>query len=583
MGDKMSKVLHFLNPYRIAVGIALFLMLTELAVELWQPLLMAKIIDEGIMEKDISVILTWGGFMVFLSIVAFASGILNSFYAAHVSQSFGFDVRQRLFEKVQSFSYANFNKIPSSSLITRLTNDVTQIQNTVFMSLRIMMRAPLLIIGGLVMSFVVHPKLALFLAVVVPILFVFLIWFMNKGRRMFKIVQEKLDGVNSVMQENLAGMKLIRSFLRRNFEGRRFEDANVELMKHTSSVLRVMEVTMPVLLLLMNISILGVLWFGSIEVNTGGAQVGEVVAIVNYSMRITSALSVFTFIIMAFSRARASAERITDVFETAVVMKDDGKNTEKELTIGEVEFQNVSFQYPETSSYVLKDISFKAEAGETIAIMGATGAGKTSLFQLIPRLYDVTEGAVLVEHLDVREWKQDSLRNAIGLVPQDSILFTGSIAENIRWGMETANIDEIKQAANDAQIADTISKLPEEYETKIGQRGVNLSGGQKQRISIARALVRKPSILLLDDSTSALDLRTEAKLLEALKNYSCTTLIITQKISTAMSANQILLLEDGRLIAKGTHSELIENSGLYRKIYESQNGKGLQEHVETTH
>jgi ATP-binding cassette, subfamily B, multidrug efflux pump len=583
MGDKMSKVLHFLNPYRIAVGIALFFMLTELAVELWQPLLMAKIIDEGIMEKDISVILTWGGFMVFLSIVAFASGILNSFYAAHVSQSFGFDVRQRLFEKVQSFSYANFNKIPSSSLITRLTNDVTQIQNTVFMSLRIMMRAPLLIIGGLVMSFVVHPKLALFLAVVVPILFVFLIWFMNKGRRMFKIVQEKLDGVNSVMQENLAGMKLIRSFLRRNFEGRRFEDANVELMKHTSSVLRVMEVTMPVLLLLMNISILGVLWFGSIEVNTGGAQVGEVVAIVNYSMRITSALSVFTFIIMAFSRARASAERITDVFETAVVMKDDGKNTEKELTIGEVEFQNVSFQYPETSSYVLKDISFKAEAGETIAIMGATGAGKTSLFQLIPRLYDVTEGAVLVEHLDVREWKQDSLRNAIGLVPQDSILFTGSIAENIRWGMETANIDEIKQAANDAQIADTISKLPEEYETKIGQRGVNLSGGQKQRISIARALVRKPSILLLDDSTSALDLRTEAKLLEALKNYSCTTLIITQKISTAMSANQILLLEDGRLIAKGTHSELIENSGLYRKIYESQNGKGLQEHVETTH
>ncbi|WP_108670450.1 ABC transporter ATP-binding protein [Peribacillus acanthi] len=579
----MSKVLHFLNPYRIAVGIALFFMLTELAVELWQPLLMAKIIDEGILKNDMSVILTWGGFMVLLSIVAFASGILNSFYAAHVSQSFGYDVRQKLFEKVQSFSYANFNKIPSSSLITRLTNDVTQIQNTVFMSLRIMMRAPLLIIGGLIMSFVVHPKLAMLLAVVVPFLFFFLIWFMNKGRRMFKIVQEKLDGVNSVMQENLAGMKLIRSFLRRNYEGRRFEAANVELMKHTSSVLRVMEVTMPVLLLLMNISILGVLWFGSMEVNTGGAQVGEVVAIVNYSMRITSALSVFTFIIMAFSRARASAERITDVLETEVVMKDEGAGEEKEVIEGVVEFQNVSFQYPETSSYVLKDISFKAEAGETFAIMGATGAGKTSLFQLIPRLYDVSEGTVLIDNIDVREWKQESLRKAIGLVSQDSILFTGTIAENIRWGKDEANIDEIKKAATDAQLADTISKLPDDYETKIGQRGVNLSGGQKQRVSIARALVRKPNILLLDDSTSALDLRTEARLLDALKNYSCTTLIITQKISTAMTADQILLLEEGRLIEKGTHLELMANSKLYRKIYESQNGKGLPEHVKTTY
>ncbi|WP_163100785.1 ABC transporter ATP-binding protein [Peribacillus alkalitolerans] len=579
----MSKVLHFLNPYKIAVGIALFFMLTELAVELWQPLLMAKIIDEGILKNDMSVILAWGGFMVLLSLVAFVSGILNSFYAAHVSQSFGFDVRQHLFEKVQSFSYANFNKIPSSSLITRLTNDVTQIQNTVFMSLRIMMRAPLLIIGGLVMSFVVHPKLALLLAVVVPILFFFLIWFMNKGRRMFKVVQEKLDGVNSVMQENLAGMKLIRSFLRRNFEGDRFEDANLELMKHTASVLRVMEVTMPVLLLLMNFSILGVLWFGSIEVNTGGAEVGEVVAIVNYSMRITSALSVFTFIIMAFSRARASAERITDVLDTEVVMKDNGEGTEKESILGTVEFQNVSFQYPDTSTYVLNDISFKAGAGETIAILGATGAGKTSLFQLIPRLYDVSEGTILIDQLDVRAWKQDSLRNAIGFVPQDSILFTGTVAENIRWGKDDANMDEIMQAAEDAQIADTIGKLPNEYETKIGQRGVNLSGGQKQRISIARALVRKPRLLLLDDSTSALDLRTEAKLLHALKNYSCTTLIITQKVSTAKSADQILLLEDGRLIEKGTHTELLDNSSLYRKIFESQNGKGLENHVKTTY
>ncbi|WP_153126416.1 ABC transporter ATP-binding protein [Peribacillus tepidiphilus] len=576
----MKRVFLFLQPYKLAITIALFFMLTELVVELWQPLLMAKIIDEGIMKKDMETVLLWGSFMVGLSFIAFLSGILNSFYAAHVSQSYGYDVRSFLFEKVQAFSFADFNKFSSASLITRMTNDVTQLQNTLFMSLRIMMRAPLLIIGGLVMAFVVHVKLALILAVVVPLLFFFLVYLMNKGGELFRKVQEKLDILNSVMQENLAGMKLIRAFLRRKHETNRFSDANEKLMKQTTYVLRLMEVTMPILLLLMNVSILGVLWFGSIELNAGGAQVGEIVAIVNYATRITSALSVFTFIIMAFSRAKASAGRITEVLDTEVNLVDRVNALHEGPQSGNIAFQNVSFRYPGTQEYVLKDIHFTIKPGEVVAILGGTGSGKTSLFQLIPRLYDVTEGAIMVDGKDVREYSQEALREAIGFVPQEAFLFTGTVKENILWGKETATMDELMEAAQDAQIHETIMKLPLTYETKIGQRGVNLSGGQKQRMAIARALVRKPKILVLDDSTSALDLKTEAKLLMALKKYTCTTLIITQKISTAMQADKILLLQEGEISAQGNHETLLKESPLYLRIWESQNGKG-ESYVET--
>lgn len=576
----MKRVFLFLQPYKLAITIALFFMLTELVVELWQPLLMAKIIDEGIMKKDMETVLLWGSFMVGLSFIAFLSGILNSFYAAHVSQSYGYDVRSFLFEKVQAFSFADFNKFSSASLITRMTNDVTQLQNTLFMSLRIMMRAPLLIIGGLVMAFVVHVKLALILAVVVPLLFFFLVYLMNKGGELFRKVQEKLDILNSVMQENLAGMKLIRAFLRRKHETNRFSDANEKLMKQTTYVLRLMEVTMPILLLLMNVSILGVLWFGSIELNAGGAQVGEIVAIVNYATRITSALSVFTFIIMAFSRAKASAGRITEVLDTEVNLVDRVDALHEGPQSGNIAFQNVSFRYPGTQEYVLKDIHFTIKPGEVVAILGGTGSGKTSLFQLIPRLYDVTEGAIMVDGKDVREYSQEALREAIGFVPQEAFLFTGTVKENILWGKETATMDELMEAAQDAQIHETIMKLPLTYETKIGQRGVNLSGGQKQRMAIARALVRKPKILVLDDSTSALDLKTEAKLLMALKKYTCTTLIITQKISTAMQVDKILLLQEGEISAQGNHETLLKESPLYLRIWESQNGKG-ESYVET--
>lgn len=569
----MKKIAEFLKPYQLAAAVAIVLMLTELAAELLQPLIMAKIIDDGILVQDLHVITVWGTILIAISMLAFASGIINSFYAAHVSQSFGFDVRTSLFKKIQSFSYANFNLFPTSSLITRMTNDITQLQNTIFMGLRIMMRAPLLIVGSLVMAFVVNFQLALILSVVIPFLFFFLVWVMRKGGALFQSVQKKLDGVNSVMRENLTGIRVIKAFIRRSYEVKRFTKANDELKEKTTKALRLMEVTMPILLLIMNGAIIAVLWFGSIQVNTGEVQVGEVVAVVNYAMRVTSVFSMLSFIIMAFSRARASSKRIAEVLETDADLVDKlATDQNQTVTNGKIQFKQVAFKYPETDKHVLENINFTIHSRQTVALLGATGSGKTSLFQLIPRLYETSSGEVLIDGQNVKEMKLEDLRRKIGYVPQDALLFSGSVRDNIAWGKEDATMDEIILAAKNAQIHDTIEKLPHQYETKLGQKGINLSGGQKQRLTIARALVRKPKILLLDDSTSALDMKTEAKLLEAIKQYDCTTFIITQKINTAMEADHIFLLMEGDLIAEGSHEELLKTSGLYRSIYESQTG-----------
>ncbi|PLS15959.1 ABC transporter ATP-binding protein [Bacillus sp. M6-12] len=570
----MIKVLSFLKPYRFHVAVALSLMLVELAVELCQPMLIAKIIDQGILRRDLDLVLKWGMALIGMSLFAFASGIVNSFFASHVSQSFGFDIRKSLFEKVQSFSFSNLSIFPNSSLITRMTNDVNQMQNTVFMSLRIMMRAPLLIIGGMIMAFFVHIKLALILAAVVPVLLAFLIFTMTKAGRLFKVLQSKLDSVNEVLRENLAGMRLIKAFLRRSHERKRFATANRDLMEETVSALRLIELALPVLLLIMNAGIMAVLWFGSAELTAGTASAGEIVAIVNYATKMTSAFSVFTFIIMAFSRARASAQRIADVLNTEADMLDTPGSIaiEDQATL---RFENVSFSYPGANAEVLHNISFNASQGQMVAIMGATGSGKTSLFQLIPRLYDNTGGSIEVDGVDIRNISLEALRGAIGYVPQESLLFTGTVRGNISWGKENASMDEIMSAAKIAQIHETIEKLPAKYDTLIGQKGVNLSGGQKQRIAIARALVRKPKLLLLDDSTSALDVNTEERLLRGISGLRCTTLIITQKISTAKKADKIILIEDGTVLAKGNHEELLKESGLYQRIHESQAGKGI--------
>ncbi|MBM7692830.1 ATP-binding cassette subfamily B protein [Peribacillus deserti] len=577
----MRIMFKFLKSYRASASVALVFMLVELFVELWQPLIIAKIIDEGIMNSDIPFIFKWGAVMLGISLFAFFGGIINSFFAAHVSQSFAFDIRNSLYEKIQSFTYANFTRFPTSSLITRMTNDVTQLQNTVFMGLRIMMRAPLLILGSTIMAFTVNAKLALILTAVIPFLTLFLAWIMKKGGSLFQSVQVKLDGVNSVMRENLTGIRLIKAFLRRNYEGKRFSRANLTLKDETVYALRVMETVNPFLLFFMNICVLVILWLGSELVPTNGAEIGEVVAIVNYAARITSAFSPLSFIIAAFSRARASAGRMAEVFETANEMEDaEGSIHSNREICGDVEFMGVYFEYPDTDRPILQDLSFRVKAGETIAILGATGSGKSTLFQLIPRLYGTTDGNILIDGHDIRSYKQESLRKQIGFVPQEALLFTGTVKENIAWGKQDASLEEIIKAAKAAQIHQTIMKLPKQYEAVLGQKGVNLSGGQKQRLSIARALVRNPKILMLDDSTSALDLKTEAILLKSLKEYKCTTLVITQKISTAAEADSILLLEDGRLLTEGSHDSLLKNSQLYRQIFESQFGEEELEHAQ---
>lgn len=574
----MKNVWSSIHPYKLAAGCALFFMLVELIVELLQPLLMAKIINEGVMEQNLEVVMLWGGIMLLFSIIALAAGFFNTFYASHVSQSFAYDIRKSVFRKVQELSYLQFSLFPAGSLITRMTNDIQQLQNTMFMLLRIMARAPLLIIGGVMMSFFVHPKLALLLAVVVPLLFVFLVILMNKGGKLFAAVQDKLDSVNNVMGENLAGMKLIRAFLRRNYEVKRFEEANEDLQERTVKALRFMEITMPVLLLLMNITVVFLLWFGSREMLVGSANVGEVVAIVNYATRITSALSVFSFIIMVFSRAKASAHRVNEVLHTKGDMMDEETEVEPRVK-GSIVFDNVSFKYPGQDRWALKNLSFTIEAGKTLAILGATGSGKTTLINLIPRLIDTVSGNVKIDGMNVKDWKQKLLRGKIGIVPQESLLFTGTIKENLLWGNREASDEEVAEACRHAQIQSSILALPDKLDTMIGQKGVNLSGGQRQRLAIARALIRKPKILLFDDSTSALDSKTEKQLLHDLSSYDSTKIFITQKISTAVNADKIILLQHGEKVAEGTHAELSKQSALYQAILKSQMEEGSERHA----
>ncbi|WP_100403631.1 ABC transporter ATP-binding protein [Bacillus sp. FJAT-42315] len=576
----MRSVFSYLKPYKYLMGLAWLLMLVELAVELTHPLFMAKIIDEGIVKGDLTAVYKWGAVMIATTLLAFISGIINSFVAAHVGQNFGFDLRGKMIEKVQSFSFASYNRFASSSLITRMTTDVTLLQNSVFMSLRIMLRAPLMILFGTVLALLVHVKLTLILLVTVPVMVAFLLRRMKQSSTLFRSVQQRLDQVNNVMQENLAGIRLIKAFLRWRHESMRFKEASEQLMEQTIRVVRMVETTMPVLLFVMNGSLLFILWFGFAEFQAGTATAGEIVAVINYATRIIASLSIFTFIIMIFSRGKASAERIGELLEEPEEQADQRlKGTPFQATGGKIEFDHVSFSFPGSEEPVLKDLSFTVQPGKTTAILGATGSGKSTLFYLIPKLYESDHGTIRIDDQDIQEVQSASLREQIGFVPQEAHLFTGTIRENIAWGKEDATIDEMIDAAKKAQIYETIADLPNGFDTVIGQKGVNLSGGQKQRLSVARALIRKPLILLLDDSTSALDLKTEANMLAALKQETCTTLIITQKISTAQQANQIILLEDGRVLAIGTHEELMKMNGLYQQLIASQSGEEERAYV----
>lgn len=577
----MRRVLLYLRPYRKWMALAWLFMLTELTIELWQPLLMGKIIDDGVMKRDVTAIFTWGAVMLGASLLAFVAGIANSFAAAYVGQEYGFMLRTTLFAKIQSFSLACIEQLSAASLITRMTNDVTQVQNMLFMSLRIALRAPLLVVFGVAMAFVVHSRLALILAVAVPLSAAFLLWVMKKAVSSFSAVQRALDRVNGVMRENLAGMRLIKAWMRGGYEQERFTAANDALMRQTMSVLRLVETIAPVLLFVMNAAIVAILFFGRLDIESGTASVGEVVAVVNYATRATAALSLFTFITMALSRARASAARLAELLDAPTEQTEASETDGLTIRRGEIRFERVSFRYPNSKHDALSDVSFVIRPQETAAILGMTGSGKSTLLQLIPRLYEPSAGRVLIDGIDVREFSAKQLRTAVRFVPQEVLLFSGTIADNLRFGHTSATAEEMMQAATDAQIHETIAQFPDGYDAVVGQKGVNLSGGQKQRLSIARALVGDPSILLLDDSTSALDAATEAKLLAALRRYACTTVMVTQKVSTAMAADTILLLEDGRLIAQGSHEQLLATSERYRRIVATQEGKKGQSNVTT--
>jgi len=571
----LKTILSYLSPYKILVIVALVLMLVELSVELVQPLLIAIIIDDGILAENQQAIILWGSIMLGISFLAFLAGIINTYIASHIVQSYGFDIRQALFKKVQAFTMATFLKFPTASLITRLTTDVTITQNLIFMGLRIMLRAPLLVVGSIIMSFIVNPYLAMFLVIGAPFLVVFLYIMSRNGLKLFSKVQKRVDQVTRKIQENLQAVRLIKAYLRGNFESSRFASVADNLKVDNVKAFRIMELILPVLLFVMNVSLLAVLWFGAKEIQTGDVELGELVAIINYAMRMTGAFSMFAFIIIFFSRAKASSERMEEVLkveEGIEIINEDSEGTTP--GIGEIEFQHVSFHYPTTDLPVLKGVSFKVQPGSKLAIMGATGSGKSTLLNLIPRFFDTTEGTILIDGIDVKEWPLKELRKIIGLVPQQSILFTGSIEENLGWGDQAATEELLREAANQAQIHESIEQFPDQYNTRVGQKGVNLSGGQKQRLSIARALVRKPEILLLDDSTSALDVSTENALWEALEEENATMLVITQKIRTAKGADHILLLEEGQVSAYGTHDELMKDSTLYKAIAESQQEGG---------
>jgi len=573
----VKTVYSYVKPYWLPALIAMVLMLVELIIELVQPLIIAKIIDDGIVVNDLNAIKIWGIVLVCLAIIALLAGLINSYFAAHTAHSFGFDLRNALFSKIQAFTMATYLKFPTSGLITRLTNDVTQVMNVLFMSLRILVRAPLSAILSLVLAFTINAKIALFLLIGAPIVVVFLYVMARKGITYFAQVQWRLDRVNRVLQECLQAIRLVKAYMRNQYEASRFQEVADALKLDTTKALRIMELIMPALLLIMNLSLLAVIWFGSNEVHLGGAQVGELVAIINYAMRITGNFSMFAFIIIAIARAKASADRMQEVLlvdkvglEMKKVEKDTKQINDAIDEIGTVRFEQVSFTYPNSDLQVLSGISFNVKQGEKLAIMGETGAGKTTLLNLLPRFYEPTSGKIFVNGRNILDWEIEELRSMIGFVPQKSLLFTGSINENLKWGKQKALMSEVQLAAEQAQIHETVENFPNKYETRVGQKGVNLSGGQKQRLSIARALVRKSKILLLDDSTSALDVKTEGALWDALEDENATMLVVTQKVRTAKTMDKILLLHEGKVEAYGTHEELLQKSERYQQIVESQ-------------
>ncbi|GLI51730.1 ABC transporter [Tepidanaerobacter syntrophicus] len=576
----MKKLLAYLKPYWKLAVLGPLAMFVEVACDLMQPNLMSQIVDEGIKTGNLDFVIKTGLHMVLIAIIGIAGGIGCSFFAGIVSQSFGADLREDLYRRVENFSFKNIDKFTTGSLITRLTNDVVQLQTAVLVMMRMMVRTPLLLVGSFIMAVRINARLALILIVCLPILLILGYLLIKKAMPFFTKVQQALDKVNTILQENLAGIRVVKAFVRGEYEKQKFNKANDNLTRLNITASRMIGLTMPLMFLVMNMCIAAALWFGGMNVNIGTMQTGEVIAFINYLTQILFSLLRVGFMLIFFSRAKVSADRVIEILSTTPEIVSGSCDSPVEK--GKVEFKDVYFSYSEKQEPVLKDINFTALPGQTIAIIGTTGSGKTTLVNLIPRFYDVTSGSVLVDDIDVKERNLKVLRSAIGIVPQNPLLFSGTIIENIKWGKEDATEEEVIAAAKAAQAHDFIMSFPENYNTVLGQRGVNLSGGQKQRLTIARALLRKPAILILDDSTSAVDVTTEARIQKALKEWmkDKTCFIITSRISSAISADDILVMEEGQIIGRGTHSELIESCAIYQEIYHSQMDKLIESTAE---
>jgi ATP-binding cassette subfamily B protein len=573
----LRRAFGYLKPYRKEAILAIVLLGLVVAAELAIPRLVQVIIDEGVSKQDMSVIIRTSLLMIAASILSALFMVANTIFAIRASRGFEADLREAIYRKIQTFSFGNLDDFTTGQLLTRLTSDLNQVRLIITMSLRMFTRMPLTFIGSIAIMLATNLYLSLVMVVLLPITVVLSVLFVRVLQPLFTRVQERLDRLNQMMQENLMGIRVVKAFVRRDHENRRFEKANGELYGNSLKVTRLMGIFYPLMMALLNLGIVAVIYFGGIQVSTGIASIGEIIAFINYLQ--SAMVPVLTISLMAgnISAANASSRRIMAVLDAEPKVKSRPGAVKLEEMKGRVAFEGVSFSYRDDGGdLVLSDITFTAEPGETVAILGATGSGKSTLINLIPRFYDVADGRVTIDGVDVRDIEMETLRRNIGMSLQDTLLFSGAIRDNIRYGRPDATEEEVVEAAKAAQAHDFITGFPEGYDTMVGQRGVNLSGGQKQRIAIARALLVKPRILILDDSTSAVDVETEYKIEQALEKLmeDRTSFVIAQRISTVLNADKILVLDEGRIAAEGTHRHLLKTSSIYREIYESQLGEG---------
>ena len=572
--ESVKRYAAYIKPYLSAFLLAPLLMLTEVFGEILLPKFMSMIINNGVADRDTGYIIRMGIIMVLTAIVMAAGGIGGAYFSAKASICFTSDLRDALFAKVQNFSFKNIDQYSTGSLVTRLTNDVQQVQNVTMMGLRLLFRAPGMLIGALIMAFLMNAKLALVILIVIPFLTIAIVTIMVKAFPRFTLMQKKIDQLNSGIQEALTNVRVIKSFVREDYEEEKFQTMNQDLKDSSLSAMKIVIATMPIMMFAMNVTTLAVVWYGGNIIIAGNMQVGDLTAFTTYIVQILMSLMMLSMVLLQSSRAIASVKRISEVLDTEIDLTDENASRKDlKVTEGKVEFKDVAFSYSnEGGEKILEHINFTAEPGKVLGIIGTTGSGKTSLVQLIPRLYDVTEGQVLVDGVDVREYSLKNLRDGVGMVLQKNVLFSGTIDENLRWGNEEASEEEVRSAAGAAQADGFVTSFTKGYDSDLGQGGSNVSGGQKQRLCIARALLKKPKILILDDSTSAVDTATEAKIRESFSTTlkDTTKIIIAQRIGSVESADKIIVLDDGRIIGMGTHEELMKNCEAYQEIYYSQ-------------